>query len=473
MPGKAFAAHENAPREFLGNGVERKSRTREQIAAAARTGFDYPVSQVGTVGNCTVYYDPSLGPQGQQLADQMLTCLVDPYVAMEAYFGVSGAAHNLIIAPLSGLNDGTGGAYHWGCDFRSGGDIYVDATFADTAIDPVNQALCLYVAELSETFMGTQNRGWGCGSSNGEALSRFCAEREPPPGSVPDWAITAPAWDQAGRPDWINNTEPWDRNYISIGCGIVYIYWLRSLGFTVPQIVHAAGATLAANYQTLTGKTTAYQDLLAALSGVTITSDNPFAARPGRWNFDDLAQQTGAPPAAGNPRGYVFVAQGTQHVVYRNANGHVQELWSGGGWKTDDLTGNTGAPPAAGNPRGYVFDAQGTQHVVHRDANGRIQELWWDGGWHVADLTQQTDAGMAAGNPSGYVFDQQGTQHVMYRDTNRHIQELWWDGAWHANDLTTHTRAPLAAGDPSTYMFDRKGTQNVVYRDTNGHIQRL
>jgi len=63
---------------------------------------------------------------------------------------------------------------------------------------------------------------------------------------------------------------------VSTGCAIVYIYWMRSRGYRAPQIVRAGGATLAINYQTLTGKTTAYQDLLAAVRGLTITSDNPF-----------------------------------------------------------------------------------------------------------------------------------------------------------------------------------------------------
>jgi hypothetical protein len=96
-------------------------------------------------------------------------------------------------------------------------------------------------------------------------------------------------------------------------------------------------------------------------------------------------------------------------------------------WHRNDLTAPTGAPTAAGDPAGYVFDAQGTQHVVYRDANGHINELWWDAnGWHVGDLTAATGAPTAAGDPAGYVCDAQGTQHVVYRDANGHINELWW-----------------------------------------------
>jgi hypothetical protein len=40
--------------------------------------------------------------------------------------------------------------------------------------------------------------------------------------------------------------------------------------------VQAGGATLSANYQTLTGKSSALPDLRAAVSGRPVTSDNPF-----------------------------------------------------------------------------------------------------------------------------------------------------------------------------------------------------
>jgi len=46
-------------------------------------------------------------------------------------------------------------------------------------------------------------------------------------------------------------------------------------------------------------------------------------------------------------------------------------------WHDGDLTSVTGAPGAAGDPSGYVFDAQGTQHVVYRAGNGHIHEMWW------------------------------------------------------------------------------------------------
>jgi hypothetical protein len=91
------------------------------------------------------------------------------------------------------------------------------------------------------------------------------------------------------------------------------------------------------------------------------------------------------------------------------------------------------------------FDGQGTQHVNYLGADGHVHELWWDtNGWHAADLTAATGAPAAAGRPAGYVFDNQGTQHVNYRGTDGHVHELWWDASgWHAADLTAATGARL------------------------------
>ena len=88
-----------------------------------------------------------------------------------------------------------------------------------------------------------------------------------------------------------------------------------------------------------------------------------------------------------------------------------------------------GAPAAAGNPAGYMFDAQGTQHVVYRGSGSHVHELWWNSsGWHQNDLTNAAGgAPAAASDPAGYMFNAQNTQHVVYRGSDNHIHELWWN----------------------------------------------
>jgi hypothetical protein len=195
------------------------------------------------------------------------------------------------------------------------------------------------------------------------------------------------------------------------------------------------------------------------------------------WHFNDLTTAAaGAPPTASDPRGYVFVAQGTQHVNYLGPDGHVHELWwDGGGWHHNDLSLAASAPQAIGNPGGYMFGAQGTQHVNYRGTDNHVHELWWDShGWHHNDLTLAAGAPETSGDPFGYMFDAQGTQHVNYRSADNHVHELWWDSqGWHHNDLTLAAGAPVAAGDPFGYMFDAQGTQHVNYLGLDGHLHEL
>jgi len=195
------------------------------------------------------------------------------------------------------------------------------------------------------------------------------------------------------------------------------------------------------------------------------------------WNHNDLTEAAGAPGAAGDPTGYTWDVDSTQHVVYRGTDGHIHELWFSlaSGWNHNDLTQAAGASGAAGNPSGYTWDGDSTQHVVYRGTDGHIHELWFSlaSNWNHNDLTQATGAPGAASDPTGYTWDVDSTQHVVYRGTDGHIHELWFASDWNHNDLTQATGAPSVAGDPTGYTWDVDSTQHVVYRGTDGHIHEL
>ena len=245
------------------------------------------------------------------------------------------------------------------------------------------------------------------------------------------------------------------------------------------------------------------------------------------WHLNDLTLATGAPAGGSRPSGYVFEAQGTQHVTYVGADFHIHELLrDSNGWHYNDLTSAAGAPSAVnteggyifrctqhvpymgeafgilelwrddhgwhytnmsqaagtdgtytGGATGYAFPAQGTQHVNFPDEYGRIQELWWDSnGWHHRDLTNAAGAPLSSANPSGYVFPAQGTQHVTYTGTDAHVYELRWDSTgWHYNDLTAATGAPPAQGnrDASGYVLASEATQHVNYVGLDNHVHEL
>jgi hypothetical protein len=195
------------------------------------------------------------------------------------------------------------------------------------------------------------------------------------------------------------------------------------------------------------------------------------------WHHNNLTTITGAAKAASSPTGYAFEAQGTQHVTYVGVDNHVHELWwDNSGWHHNDLTIAAGAPDAevSRNAPGYVFAAQGTQHVNYVGVDNHIHELWWDNsGWHHNDLTIAAGApGIGADEPFGYMLA--GTQHVVFRGGDNHVHELWWDNSgWHHNDLTVATGAPPGGGPPTGYGFAAYGSQHVIYADVNSHVIEL
>jgi acylphosphatase len=483
-------------RELIPHGGQRKERTMNQIAAAARMGLDYPVTQVGVVGNITVYYDPSLGAQGLAMAQQMLNTVSAPYNDMQTDFGVAGGATSVVIAPLSGKNDGSGGAYHHGCDFTSGGVLYLDATFASTSVNPLNLEVALYVAELSEAFMGTQGKGWGCGYSNGEALSRFLAEQETPDGTINAF-MTGPAWDKAGRPDWISKTENTDQDSVSTGCGIVYLYWMRSLGFTIPQITQAGGATLAANYKTLTGKTTAFSDLISGLSGVTITSDDPFNSKAstvvcnsdGRlevfgvgmdkalWHIWQTAPHAGPWSAwsslSGGIDSFPAVAVNVDGRLEAFVRGNDNALWHM--WQTAPHAGPWSAWSSLGgtitsNPAVFV-NSDGRLEVF---ARGTDDALWhiWQTAPHAGPWSAWSSLGGVITSDPVVVDNSDGRLEVFARGTDKALWHVWQTvahgGPWSAwsslGGIITSEGAVALNTDGRLEIFAR-GTDRALWHN--------
>src|SRR5437763_1467145 len=256
------------------NGPLRPPRAAAAGAPAWPT-FAGTATLVGTsTSGVTVYVDQSLGTEGMQNAQSLLSSADGVVAQNNAIFGIDGGAVDVIVYAIGGATDGTGGADHGGCDFTTGNAIEVDASFGSP-----NRVIALFEAELSECAMN----GSLCGYSTGEALSRWCAAVVSS-NALSDFA-TAPAWAQAGMPDWVNQTEQTDQDAVSTGCGMAFISWLLSQGHHLPQIAQAMVAlgdsgTLAALYAQLTGDAAAnawpnFQAAVAALPG-GVTHDDPF-----------------------------------------------------------------------------------------------------------------------------------------------------------------------------------------------------
>ena len=153
----------------------------------------------------------------------------------------------------------------------------------------------------------------------------------------------------------------------------------------------------------------------------------------GPSGLDNLSGVAGTPPAAGDPVAYYTVHNDTHQVVYRGTDGHLYELhWAGVapvvGW---DLTAVAGAPAAVGTPAAYYSAGTNTKHVIYRDADGGLHELWWVPGAagipaHVDLIAAYAAAPPAAGDPRAFTIEGPNTQHVVYRGTDQHIYEMRW-----------------------------------------------
>lgn len=256
----------------------------QKPSAARRAGPTLPqwpsyqgTSQfVGTSpsGRVTVYVDPTLGAPALQNAQDLVNDADRVASANDAIFGSTGGAVSVVIFALGGATDGTGGADHGGCDYSTGNAIELCASFGNSA-----RVSALFEAELSECSMG----GNLCGVSTGEALSRWCAAKISN-NALPDFA-TAPQWAQDGMPDYVNKTDPTDQNADSTGCGMAFLSWMMSQGYTLAQIAQAmvslsASGTLAQLYSNLTSSpaSNAWPAFQAAVKALPrgVTSDDPF-----------------------------------------------------------------------------------------------------------------------------------------------------------------------------------------------------
>jgi Carboxypeptidase regulatory-like domain len=262
------------------------SEAREAVVVSAA-----PTAAVtrGRTEHFVVSYDDSLGQAGQVLADAVLATCERDYLQLQEFFGqiqIGGLPFTVFLGP------GSNGARHSGC---SDTNITCDV-FTGTDADLERSLL---VAEGSEVFMASQNAGWDCSASNGEALSRVLAAtlypRELNPPGVTGTFASAGTWldtladpdPNQRRPDFVNSIDPSDRNFVSIGCGTLFINWLTfQLGFELGDIVRAGGSPLAETARRLTGWTDAFSEfrVLVALQFPDVPSglstDNAFPYGP-------------------------------------------------------------------------------------------------------------------------------------------------------------------------------------------------
>jgi hypothetical protein len=249
-------------------------RTAHAAQLAPRTRLRAESTQAGSTPNFVVQFD-SNAPNGAALAAGVLANCERDYATLQGWFnniGVSSLPFHVTIQA------GNNGASHKNCGST---DIECDA-FNGTDSNLVSAVL---VAEVTEVLESNQGGGWDCGASNGEALSRVLAA-EIYPNELSTQGIsfaTGSNWLGSSRPNWVDQTEGSDTEFVSIGCGTLFINYLcyqRDIG--LKAIVVAGGSTLEKGFEKLTGNNGAFgpfSRLLARFFPGTqsnIANDNPF-----------------------------------------------------------------------------------------------------------------------------------------------------------------------------------------------------
>jgi hypothetical protein len=487
---------------------------------SSETPAELPV-QRGTTEHFVVSFDSNLGKAGPTLADAVLaTCEAD-FTRLQAFFGtfrIGGLPFKVLIKL------GSSGASHDGCTETH---LNCDA-FDKTDADLIRS---LVVAEEDEVFMADQGLGWDCGASNGEALSRvLAAELYPnelsPPG-IDDTFATAPSWLRSGRPNWVTKTESTDRNFVSIGCGTLFINWLRfQLGFSLTEIVQAGGSILAETYHTLTGRSDGWDQFIAIVNRIFpagqdlgLTTDNPFplgekaeivwyntaTGETQLWLMADrtiarratVVDETGTPAFIGPPFGIVGVGDFNQDdhadiLWYNSATGETQIWFMDGNQRTSRATvvDESGTPAVIGPPFSIVgvgdFNQDDNADIVwHNSGTGETQIWLMHGNTRAGRATVVDEHGTPAliGPPFRIVgvgdFNQDDHADILWYNSATGETQIWFmDGNRRTGRATVvdESGTPALIGPPFSIVgvgdFNQDKNADIVwYNSATGETQ--
>jgi hypothetical protein len=209
------------------------------------------------------------GPALAQTCPDDLAALTRWFRPSGARFGPDNPVHVVIEAfpPAAPTGPPAPGGQNWG--YKTRGATKIQIAPLVSAPNPDEAMRAIFVHELSEILMTAQYppnppqdppypadpRRWIPSNSMGEALADVCGWVRCPDAFGPlvgNWlnyqATVLPAVGRAGifkdwhRPNWIDNTDNktpggGQLNAPAVGCGILFIHYLRWLGFSIEEII--------------------------------------------------------------------------------------------------------------------------------------------------------------------------------------------------------------------------------------------
>lgn len=257
----------------------------------------------GNTAHFSVAYDSTLGAAGPTQAQAVLAACEGDFATLSYLFAISPPAANL---PFQiNIVNGSGGANN---DLVKVINCTIPSTFV-----PANLP-ALVVAEEAEIFMNmqnvqntVQNKGWIPNWSNGEALSRVCAQILYPSlrylwSSGNWWLNGLPGSTIPARSDWVDAVNPNDQDGVPIGCGSLFLNYLAyQLNFPWTQIIRAGAPTTNTLKETASllglSPATAFSDFLTLIDTyfppsqhANLPDDDPFPlGRPSLYLRHNLA----------------------------------------------------------------------------------------------------------------------------------------------------------------------------------------
>lgn len=196
------------------------------------------------------------------------------------------------------------------------------------------------------------------------------------------------------------------------------------------------------------------------------------------WSDRDLTSLSGG-TSAGSGSALVGYAgsDGSLHINFVAANGHIHEFYYvSGAWSDNDLTTLSGGGSAVSRSAlaGYL-GSDGSVHVNFIAARGHVHELYWLNGWSDNDLTSLSQGTVASAKSALSAYLGSGNSiHVHFIDGKGHIHELTWSNGWSDRDLTSLSRGTSAvSGSALTGYRVSDSNVHVEYMDSQGHVHEL
>lgn len=144
-------------------------------------------------------------------------------------------------------------------NFGYGSAINLDAqNFNSNAAVSAELVKNVFMAEWSEILMSLSGGKWNASDSSGEALSQYCSIIRFNAGHYNYYGSFVGIWlnNLPRQYQWVTTTEGTDKDKVSFGCALAFIFYLNvQLGFDINSIIAAGAPTLAGVYKNLTGDT--------------------------------------------------------------------------------------------------------------------------------------------------------------------------------------------------------------------------